>query len=274
MLTQIVLHRQLPRTLVFGLTSSPRASHPVVPTVGRFLFRQIQYITIFFKRQYFFSRRRAWPYILFLKGEVLRPLWINNGNNAVFLLSSSSSYAFSNIILSHMGKLKSPLPENNMKNFIEHICEDAKKLSLRGDDMETMVLIVDLLTLKACGLNFGAGELISTKRPSSWPILALPLKKNLFDKALFHFSLERGEKLVLFSSGLRKNWCNQALTKNVQQWNNESIQKIFMDRIQNGGKKFLHEIFLNLKKISNGSFLEYDVSCITIEVDKNVLFTV
>ena len=73
---RFLLHRQLPRTLVFGLTSSPRASHPVVPTVGRFLFRQIQYITIFFKRQYFFSRRRAWSYILFLKGEVLRPLWI------------------------------------------------------------------------------------------------------------------------------------------------------------------------------------------------------
>ena len=54
MLTQIVLHRQLPKTSVFGLTSSPRASHPVVPTVGRFLFRQIQYIMIFFKRQYFF----------------------------------------------------------------------------------------------------------------------------------------------------------------------------------------------------------------------------
>ena len=51
---QIVLHRQLPKTSVFGLTSSPRASHPVVPTVGRFLFRQIQYIMIFFKRQYFF----------------------------------------------------------------------------------------------------------------------------------------------------------------------------------------------------------------------------
>ncbi len=32
-----------------GLTSSPRASHPVVPTVGRFLFRQIQYIMIFIK---------------------------------------------------------------------------------------------------------------------------------------------------------------------------------------------------------------------------------
>ena len=75
---RFLLHRQLPRTQVFfGLTSSPRASHPVVPTVGRFLFRQIQYITIFFKRQYFFSRRRAWPYILFLKKEVLRPHWIN-----------------------------------------------------------------------------------------------------------------------------------------------------------------------------------------------------
>ena len=59
-----------------GLTPSPRASHPVVPTVGRFLFRQIQYIMIFFKRQYFFSRQRAWPHILSLKEEVLGPHWI------------------------------------------------------------------------------------------------------------------------------------------------------------------------------------------------------
>ena len=34
---QIVLHRQSPKTSVFGLISSPRASHPVVPTVGRSL---------------------------------------------------------------------------------------------------------------------------------------------------------------------------------------------------------------------------------------------
>ena len=89
---RFLLHRQLPRTLVFGLTSSPRASHPVVPTVGRFLFRQIQYITIFFKRQYFFSRRRAWPYILFLKGEVLRPLWIKNDADRFWYLKTAIFY--------------------------------------------------------------------------------------------------------------------------------------------------------------------------------------
>ena len=65
-----------------GFTSSPRASHPVVPTVGRFLFRQIQYTTIFFKGNTFYSRRRACldllrpQIVLSLKGEVLRPHWI------------------------------------------------------------------------------------------------------------------------------------------------------------------------------------------------------
>ncbi len=58
-----------------GLTPSPRASHPVVPTVGRFLFRQIQCITIFFKRQYF---------LFSPKGVALHPLPEERGFTATF----------------------------------------------------------------------------------------------------------------------------------------------------------------------------------------------
>ena len=82
---QIVLHRQSPKTSVFGLTSSPRASHPVVPTVGRCLvLAPTRALDIILNKmsKFFYSRRRAWRHILSLKEEVLRPHLINQSKSS------------------------------------------------------------------------------------------------------------------------------------------------------------------------------------------------
>jgi hypothetical protein len=196
---------------------------------------------------------------------------VKGEQEVLLLLTNTSSYVASSIILSHFEKLRAyqTFGLTRIKSFVNELSAELKDLELldtkNSDSLQILVAKIDLSKMKIEGFQFGKTELISSKGHflSSNEI---PLSKEFLDQAEFSFDLERGERLVISSPGVRKN-CGGFM-------DSKKYEDFVKERLPLGPRELLNEVYFQLKKKRESDFLQFDASVIYLEVDKNVIIEV
>lgn len=196
---------------------------------------------------------------------------VKGEQEVLLLLTNTSSYVASSIILSHFEKLRAyqTFGKERIKGFVNELSAELKDLELldtkNSDSLQILIAKIDLNKMKIEGFQFGKTELVSSKGHylSSNEI---PLGKEFLDRAEFGFDLERGERLVISSPGVRKN-CGGFM-------DNKKYEDFVKERLPLGPRELLNEVYFQLKKSRESDFLQYDASVIYLEVDKNVIIEV
>lgn len=189
---------------------------------------------------------------------------IKKENEILLFLSTSPSYLVSSVILTHFSYL------NEYDSFTKDILVEFGKnlldelpviLDGMEDGVDFTIMKINLKNLDVEGINIGRGRQISNRNafvPQSGQIT----KNNIID-GYFNYKLDRGEKLLVLSSGMSKN-TNDIL-------NGDNSIKFLKGMFNLAPKEALNEIFYHVKKDIKGSFLKFDTSVIYIEVDKNAI---
>ena len=196
---------------------------------------------------------------------------VKGEQEVLLLLTNTSSYVASSIILSHFEKLRAynQFGKERLSQFIAGLSAELKDLDLMNvanpSELQILVVKIDLNKMRFEGYQFGQTELISSKAH----VLAtndLPLEKRFLDRAAFGFDLERGERLVISSPGVRRN-CGGFI-------DSQKYEDFLKERLPLGARELLNEVYFQLKKNRESDFLKFDASVIYIEVDKNVIVEV
>lgn len=184
----------------------------------------------------------------------------------VVILSHSSSYMASSFALSAFEELreKRSFGLDRIQAFSLGLGQQIKeKLGVRdAESFQLFMARVDMKSLVIEGVNWGHSQLLSS---GAFFVGEndLPIDSSFVEKATFQNKLARNEKYVLLSPGLREN-CHDLIE-------GEQLLSFTRRLMSDGPKKMLQEIFYQLKKTRESSFLKYDATSVFIEVGSNVI---
>lgn len=196
---------------------------------------------------------------------------VRGEHELLLLLTNTTSYVASSVILSHFEKLRafSHFERSKISNFVSNLSEELKDLELvdfeNSDALQLLVVKIDLSKMSFEGLQFGKTELISSKG-HTLESNNFPVNKGFIEQAEFKFDLERGERFVISSPGVRMN-CGGLM-------DDKKYEDFVKEKLPLGARELLNELYFQLKKKRESDFLKYDASVIYIEVDKNVIVEV
>jgi len=183
------------------------------------------------------------------------------------LLASSKSYIASSAILGHFEELRTKSDFNlaNLEQFVTALSYELKKLQI--DEVELLLLSFDMNNMQVQGYNFGEttlwlGDQLINKTND------LAINPMFIEKAEIKLKLNRGDKLLVRSSGLFRNLKDTIYTSE-EQWRN-----FLKTTAAKSPQEFMSELFYQLKKDLKTDFLKTDASAILIEVDKNAILQV
>jgi hypothetical protein len=191
-------------------------------------------------------------------------------NKAFVVMSSTSSYLASSSILQMFSTLKSV--ENISKDTELDFIEDVKtevieinKSKKKEISIHLFTAIIDLSKHMVSGHLFGDFKVISSNNLNNYVKEAPALLHCDIEAGVFSREFSRGERLMLCSPGLHKNW---------QKLNPEFIIEELMMNKDIKPLDILDEVFYQLKKDSISGFLSNDASAIMLEVQKNAMVQV
>ncbi|MBL6990756.1 MAG: hypothetical protein ISR65_13305 [Bacteriovoracaceae bacterium] len=193
----------------------------------------------------------------------------------LLVLSSTSSYLLSAMVLSHFEALKEKkgFSIDEMEAFLSDLCHDADNLLVpetakRSNKRLLNVFIarIDLNTMTMAGFNFGQSELISNSSDHYLADNNMNICSSQFNSAYFEMKMKRAEELILLSPGIRLN--SSGIMGNID------LVQFIRNNFNKGPENLINEIFYKLKSNCESSFLKHDSSLIYIEVDKNVIMQV
>ncbi|MCO4793880.1 MAG: hypothetical protein KC493_09215 [Bacteriovoracaceae bacterium] len=184
------------------------------------------------------------------------------------LVTSSTSYVVSSMVLTHFEYFRDKESFSNaeMEKFLTDLSADIRERGFESDERmaEIFLMRIDLNSLQIEGHQFGEFELKSIKGVHT-KSNELPLDDMFFEKSYFKSKLDRGEKLLILSPGVFRNFQTrkQELKKNFYEG--------LFDLVPN---QMINEIFFQMKKEVVGDFLNHDATVIYLEVDPNVIVQV
>lgn len=193
-----------------------------------------------------------------------------NQNKAFVVMSSTSSYLASSSVLQMFSSLKSMdvLTEEVELSFIEDIKDEVEtinKSKKKNIEMHLFTAIIDLKKHQVQGHMFGDFKVLSSNHANNFVKSAPGLLEGEISESSFSRDLARGERLMLCSPGLYKNWQNQTPEFLIEELMlNKEIKPL----------DILDEVFYQLKKDSTSGFLSRDASAIILEVQKNAMVQV
>lgn len=196
---------------------------------------------------------------------------VKGEQEVLLLLTNTTSYVASSIILSHFEKLRAynQFGSERLEAFISNLSKELNELGLmdsaKPEGLQLLIVKIDLSKMKFTGYQFGKTELVSSKG-HTLASNTFPLSGEFLDQAEFSFDLERGERLVISSPGIGNN-CGGFM-------DNKKYEDFVKERLPLGARELLNEIYFQLKKNRDSDFLKFDASVIYIEVDKNVIVEV
>lgn len=192
---------------------------------------------------------------------------IARNNKLLFFLSSSSSYVSSSLILSYFNYLQQEKNINleNLEKFLANLSTEVGDLIKdEGNEIQLLLFIVDMGSLELKGYNFGQSVIV--RKNETYSVDEVRLNSEGMKKAFFSFKLERGEKFVVLSPGLMKNFeLNRPKEKTI-----EFVREQFKLR----PIELLDEIFFHLKRGRDSMFLTYDGSGVCFDIDENVIMEI
>ena len=184
----------------------------------------------------------------------------------VVYLTSANSYYLSSLCLGFFDHLKKTIITKKEDlfdyfGFVEKSILSAKQSNLK---LQIGVFIIDLSTYKLWGASFGKTFFKSTKT-NFLKGNDYFLSREHFDKSFFSFSLERSEKVFIFSPGFKKSSCKLL--------NDGQINKILEEG--ENSDDLINEFFFQIKRENlESEFLEFDSSILCLEVDSNAIMQV
>ena len=191
-------------------------------------------------------------------------------NKAFVVMSSTSSYLASSSILQMFATLKTvdSFDKGAELDFIEDVkseVEEINKSKKKEISIHLFTAIIDLSKHVVEGHLFGDFKVISSNNLNNYVKDAPELLNSEITAGEFSREFSRGERLMLCSPGLHKNW---------QKLNPEFLIEELMINKDIKPLDILDEVFYQLKKDSLSGFLSNDASAIMLEVQKNAMVQV
>lgn len=191
---------------------------------------------------------------------------IEGDQEFVIMVSHTTSYVASSLILSEFDffRQKKSFQLSDLEDFTVKVGKKVKGVVSDKDFQATHIFLarVDMKSLLIEGLNFGKFQLVSDDKfyvgENEYFI-----DESFLPKVSFSSKLNRSCLYALVSPGLRKCCGGKMMNKDLLTFARELLPE--------GSHKFLQEIFYQLKKGRESSFLEFDATSIFIEVDQNVI---
>ena len=154
-----------------------------------------------------------------------------------------------------------------MKRFCEEVSEQMSRLKLEANESQIDLLIccIDSRTLEINGFNIGTHQLVTQREEVKIPYNPTPFPLDL-KSSYFNFTLDRNDKVLIFSSGFMKNFKNDESKSFLKKANGVMKKGITFED--------MNDFFFQIKRKSSGQFLKYDASCIYLTVDKNAIFKI
>lgn len=197
---------------------------------------------------------------------------ILSDNELIVLLTSTSSYVASSIVISHFELFKNVKnsTDGKLEEFVFNLAKEVKKSGIvAGPDLspplEIFIMKMNLKSMKATGFVFGGFELITNKILYSAGN-NFPVDKSFKKDAFFNFQFERGEKILVLSPGVRKN--SSGIIDRVE------MIDFFKEQFKATPESLLNELMFQLKNICKSQFFKFDASAVYLEVDTNVIIQI
>ncbi len=194
---------------------------------------------------------------------------VKGEQECLVLLSNAKSYVVSSLLLSNFEIFRETKNFSNemIKKFILNLNDEllSKEIPEKRKEVDVFIAKIDLKTMQIEGYNIGQCDLITSEGQSVCSNQS-KLDPSSLDDCSFLFRLSRGEKIMLLSPGIKSN-CDNLLGG----MNYLSFAK---DQINLAPRQALDEVFYQLKRFTNTSFLKDDASVIFFEVKSNVIVQV
>ena len=190
-------------------------------------------------------------------------------NQLIIFLSSVNSYTLSTFFMSFYEDIKS-LSHVNRENLADIIKSNEEKLNelITKPEIkaEIGIFVIDLVTYKLWGMNFGKLMLKSNMNGLITGNSYHPATDNI-EKSEITLQLKRDEKILIFSPGYLK--C-------VEDFFEKDKFLPFIESIENKDtNEILSELFFQIRKENlNSDFLKYDSSILCLEVGSNAIMQV
>jgi len=176
---------------------------------------------------------------------------LSNDKEVLFLLARSRSYLVSSMVMSAFDELRlsKNFSDDLINGFLTRVQADVDNSKVKEDKrrLDILFLRVDLKTMKA----------------RTWKTGGTVLLNNASIVNESEFSIKRGEKLMILSSGLIEN-----------QPGEKKIISKSIEKSSKSSRDILDEVFYTLKKEKNGMFFSNDATMIIFEVDKNAILQI
>ncbi len=194
---------------------------------------------------------------------------IKGDKQFLVLVTSSSSYVVSSMVLTHFEYFRDKVSFSNeeMEKFLTDLSHDIRDRGFDDADervVEIFLMRIDLNSLQVEGHQFGEFELKSLKGVHT-KSNELPLDDMFFEKSHFVSRLDRGEKLLILSPGVLRNFHSRK---------EELPSSFYNDLFEQVPNQMINEIFFQMKKEVKGDFLDHDATVIYLEVNPNVIVQV
>jgi hypothetical protein len=166
------------------------------------------------------------------------------------IMLSSQSYLISSAILGILGQQKEK--DFNPQAFLKdafHEVETINGAKKKKANVDLMVLELDLTSLKMTSHTNSKAELYSQSKGS------LPVTKDAT------YQLDKGEKVIVFSSGFNFNWSEGHPDKDLNQFV-KAQAKLPLNEL-------MSELFFHVKEGKEGSFLRRDATVVMMEVNRH-----
>jgi hypothetical protein len=182
--------------------------------------------------------------------------YLDYANEVVIIQTGSNSYLLSSLLISEVENIKLALsnPGKNLAEEVKSFITNIKKVAIENKaDLNFLISIINIRNLEIQYFNQGNSQIYIDKK-----IHQLNESGTL--------KLKRGDKVFTLSEGTIHNW-------NLNHPHTELLNYL-IKHDQLDTKSFMNEVFFELYRYKEGSFLKYDALMSAIEINYNIIHEV
>ena len=176
---------------------------------------------------------------------------LSNDKEALMLVARSRSYLVSSMIMGQFDELRShsKFDSESINNYISKLQNEIQDSKIKEEKRKLDVLFIriDLKTMKGKVWKSGDSVLVNSGKMVETE----------------EFSMNRGEKLMVMSSGLLENDPGRS-----------ALLSKAIEKMGNSPRDLLNEVFYTLKNDKKGMFFSNDATMLVFEVDKNAILQI
>lgn len=179
----------------------------------------------------------------------------------ILLITSACTFQSSSAVMSFISEQKAA--RSGMGNFQEFkslIISSLQRIGKADALFEFFLIKIDLKNIQSEIYSQGNFVLIANRTIND------KTKVIVFDKnkSEINFQYKRGDKIIILSPGVQKNFKEQTIA-------GKNYLNFIISQMDGQIKDLLNELFFQLKRISASDFSEYDATMVALEVEINAI---